>query len=209
MPENNAMMEAQKYHAFYETPLGEKILKKEADIVEEYLTGCGRIMDLGCGPGVFEKELSHLNIIGIDSSREMITLAEKNTEADFRLSTASNLPFPDDYFDGAFTISTLAFIGDVEKALEELKRVLTPESKALFMLCNTNSNYFKEKLDKPGYTSRNIKHLSLEAVIDSVKHGFHVKEEAYMLGISKNEVYETNDQAKAALYVMKTGGEVQ
>ncbi len=85
------------------------------------------IIDIGCGTG---KELLNfldrgLRVTGIDASPYMIDIASKKVghRADIRRAYAEDLPFDDNSFNYACLNTTLEFVEDPKKAIEEACRV--------------------------------------------------------------------------------------
>ena len=93
-----------------------------------------KVIDVCCGTGAQVLEYGRHGIIatGIDSSRDMLKIATRNrmrqkaVNVSFQLADATNLPFPDGYFDYA----TVSFgLHDKEKPvryqiISEMKRVV-------------------------------------------------------------------------------------
>ena len=93
-----------------------------------------KVIDVCCGTGAQVLEYGRHGIIatGIDSSQDMLKIATRNrvrqkaVNASFQLADATNLPFPDGYFDYA----TVSFgLHDKEKPvryqiISEMKRVV-------------------------------------------------------------------------------------
>jgi len=93
-----------------------------------------KVIDVCCGTGAQVLEYGRHGIIatGIDSSQDMLKIATKNrmrqkaVNVSFQLADATNLPFPDGYFDYA----TVSFgLHDKEKPIRyqiifEMKRVV-------------------------------------------------------------------------------------
>jgi SAM-dependent methyltransferase len=85
------------------------------------------IIDIGCGTG---NELltfldRGLRVTGIDASPYMIDIASKKigNRADLHRGFAEDLPFDDNSFNYACLITTLEFVEDPKKAIEEACRV--------------------------------------------------------------------------------------
>ena len=194
--------ETRNYLDFYKTHLGHEILRRETGYVRAWLGDCERILDVGCGPGVFEKELQDMDITGIDASPEMIKLAGENSGNRFIIGRAEELPFSDSSFDGVFFITSLEFTQDYGKSLDEAARVLKEGGKILILMLNPESQYFREKLKKGSYIATNIKHTDLNAIKDYSSKKFDITVE-YLLGIRGKEVFVSKDPRYASLYVIK------
>ena len=96
----------------------------------EELTPGARVLDLGCGPGVDTKKLSHrhFELYGFDLSQELLEIAKKQTpSANFlQGSMLESLPYEDSYFDGIFAKASLLHIPKekIDFVLNEIERVL-------------------------------------------------------------------------------------
>jgi len=99
-----------------------------------------RVIEIGFGPGIgletLVKTVSQGTIVGIDPSELMHRLAsERNKDSivsgkiTLIKGTVENLPFDDDYFNGAMAMDNMYFWSDPLRGLTELKRVLLPGSK--------------------------------------------------------------------------------
>ena len=193
---------ARDYLKFYETPFGREVLRIEAGYIRGWLGDCNRILDVGCGPGAFEGELPELNIVGIDSNPKMIKVARENSDAEFKVGSAEKLPFPNSSFDGVFLVSALAFIDDYRKAIDEVARTLIPNGKIVALLCNTESNYFREKLASGRYTASNIKHNDMKSILAYLSTRFDLDGE-YMIGVDGDRLSDTVDAKMASIYAVK------
>ena len=94
-----------------------------------------RILDVGCGPGFYCAELVEEvgpdgSILGVDSSPQMLALAERRCEAHdnvaFAEGAATALPVEDEAFDAALCVQVLEYMPDVPAVLAELHRALRP-----------------------------------------------------------------------------------
>ena len=102
------------------------------------------VLNIGSGTGSDTFPLAHKaqEIIGIDFSKEMIkqaNLKNKHKNVKFIEANINKMPFRDNTFDIAYSISTLYYIKDLPKALKEIHRVLKPGGKALLEIGNSNS----------------------------------------------------------------------
>lgn len=92
------------------------------------------ILDLGCGYGrSLDKlvEAGYSNLFGIDYSQKMIELAKEHLPkfVDFRVASASELPYEDESFKGVILFSILTCIIDPNiehKVFAEVRRILMP-----------------------------------------------------------------------------------
>ncbi|MEW6673647.1 MAG: class I SAM-dependent methyltransferase [Thermodesulfobacteriota bacterium] len=85
------------------------------------------VLDIGCGTGASLKPLidAGLRTTGIDPSPYMLDLASKNLgkRAELHRGIAEDLPFDDNSFNYASLITTLEFVENPKRALEEACRV--------------------------------------------------------------------------------------
>jgi ubiquinone/menaquinone biosynthesis C-methylase UbiE len=113
--EARATYGAPDVHSFAWAPVLEALL----------LTGDDRLLDVGCGGGVFmrhARETADCRVTGVDHSREMVHLAAP----DAVLGRAERLPFDDATFTAVSSIIAFFFFPDPVVALSEMRRVLDP-----------------------------------------------------------------------------------
>jgi protein-L-isoaspartate(D-aspartate) O-methyltransferase len=99
-------------------------------MVEHYGIKPGdKILDVGCGKGFllydFTKVVPGLELHGIDISEYAIENSKEEIKDRLQVGNATSLPFPDNYFDFVFSITTLHNLHcyDLDKALCEIQRV--------------------------------------------------------------------------------------
>ena len=95
-----------------------------------------RVLDAGCGEGGvairlrtrFGLEVDGVDLLAFDLRRARRTAARLGLADSLRFCRAdyADLPFPDQTFDGAYTMETLVHAFDHRRALRELRRVLKP-----------------------------------------------------------------------------------
>lgn len=104
------------------------------------------ILDVGCGVGGSTRRLSHetgCRVTGIDLSDEYIDAAERLTQllnmqerVRFHATSALDLPFDDNTFDGAWSIQMNMNVEDKLGWLKEAYRVIKPGGRAvLYEVC--------------------------------------------------------------------------
>ncbi|WP_327297145.1 MULTISPECIES: methyltransferase domain-containing protein [unclassified Streptomyces] len=104
-----------------------------------------QVLDVGCGPGYLISELRPDigptgRICGIDISDSMLELARERCATgsapgvvDLRSGRAERIPFPDATFDAAVAVQVYEYVEDIERALNELFRVLRPGGRAVVL----------------------------------------------------------------------------
>ena len=97
------------------------------------LIQAGRILDVGCGTGSFERialtKPGQASIVGIDISKAFVSNARatvKNPRAVFEVCDATALPFPDASFDQTVSMLVLNFVPECMTAIGEISRVTRP-----------------------------------------------------------------------------------
>ncbi|MGP8299914.1 class I SAM-dependent methyltransferase [Streptomyces inhibens] len=105
------------------------------EILRDRVSGCARVLDLGCGDGLLLELLGEQGrnagrvLAGLDLSTEELALARRRPgvdRADLRVGRAQQLPFPDGRFDGCVSHMALMLMSDAERVAAELARVLEP-----------------------------------------------------------------------------------
>ncbi len=88
-----------------------------------------KILDVGCGKGFllydFTKVVHGIEIAGIDISEYAINNAKEEVKDRLVIGNATSLPYPDNYFDLVYSITTLHNLHcyDLDPALREMQRV--------------------------------------------------------------------------------------
>ncbi|MGC8817760.1 MAG: class I SAM-dependent methyltransferase, partial [Candidatus Hadarchaeum sp.] len=118
------------------------------------------------------------------------------------LGNAEHLDFLDGSFDGAFTVTTLEFLEDHKKAVDEVTRVLESGGKFVAMILNPESEYFESHIRRPSSYFGRIKHVHPAEIEEYISKFFATTGE-YFLGIRDQEIFDTRDKNLAALYVVK------
>jgi SAM-dependent methyltransferase len=100
----------------------------EAAIHRVGIGGGQRVLDVGCGSGVFLRAAADrgARVSGLDASEALIEIArERVPDADLRVGDMQSLPFGDDAFD-VVTGFNAFFFADMTAALREAGRVTKP-----------------------------------------------------------------------------------
>jgi len=96
------------------------------------------VLDVGCGPGALTAELvARLGpgaVAAVDPSEQFVAaVCERLPGVAVRQAAAEDLPFGDDSFDVAVSTLVLCGVDDQPRALRELRRVLRPGGRLLFI----------------------------------------------------------------------------
>jgi ubiquinone/menaquinone biosynthesis C-methylase UbiE len=127
--------EVSQYDEIFQTKGGKHFIKKKLLKAESYgfIKKGQNVLEIGSATGVFsfEYEKYDINLTAIDLSPENIKWAKnkaanKNSSIEFQVADVEILPFPDNYFDGILSFSTLRYVPNIDLALKEIYRVLKP-----------------------------------------------------------------------------------
>lgn len=133
------------YDAWYATPLGKASDRLERELLFSMvdLKKGERVLDAGCGTGIYSVELARRGgcVKAVDYSSEMIGQArakalKEGLHIDFIRADALKLPFPDGHFDLVISVCILCFLKERDAALLEMKRVLKPGGRIAIALLN-------------------------------------------------------------------------
>ena len=119
--------------AFFQRIAGERLFER----LDYFKLEPKHIVDLGCGTGVFTRELSarysQAKVTGVDIAEGMIQWCRSQSKAeDYLCADAVSLPFEDNSVDLIFSNLAIQWVEDLEKLFVELNRVLKPEGLLLF-----------------------------------------------------------------------------
>ena len=103
------------------------------------------VLDAGCGPGVHSIRVVRENcrVCAVDVSQTMLQEAETRVEhagmnhaVEFQKEDLTNLSFEDSSFPYVFSWGVIIHVPDIEKALDELIRVVAPGGKLALYVTN-------------------------------------------------------------------------
>ena len=138
---------AEEWHEFKKIPS-----QKSIEFLEQT---SGKVLDLGSGSGRHLTKVKDMKTYLIDFSQNLLDLAKSKAQklkidAEFIKSELSKLPFEDNFFNYAISISALHCLTpkDSKKAIKELYRVLKPKAQVYIGVWNEDSKRFKNKKNK-------------------------------------------------------------
>jgi len=179
------------YDDFFNTGIGKEILEKEAEYVAENIEGTAA--SIGCGTGIIEErimEIGRMKIIGIDVDDEMLYFARKRI--DVIKADSSLIPLKDSSVDGVIFITSLEFMDDYRKSIEEAERILKRNGRIVAIILNTSSSYFKSMYQKKGYLWKNIKHINVGKIEEYLMEKFDIKKKP-LFGIEDGKFVKDGD----------------
>lgn len=102
-----------------------------ADVGLAGVDPAGRVLDVGCGPGVLTLELvkrhGETNVSAVDPVEGFVrAAAAAYPAADVRVASAEHLPYPDDTFVASLAQLVVHFMSDPVAGLAEMGRVTVP-----------------------------------------------------------------------------------
>lgn len=122
----------------------EAVLDSEVALLASVLQNPGKTLSVGCGSGLFEVLLKKDHGItigeGLEPSDQMAQIATERG-MNVRIGHAENMPFGDDEFDTVYFNGSTSYIGDLEKAFREAKRILKPKGQVLVFDVPKESSY--------------------------------------------------------------------
>lgn len=130
-----------------------------------------RVIDVGCGPGNYTKDLAEASgsglVVGIDASEAMVAAAARRSgraNSAYLRADACALPFADGTFDAACSVGVIHLIEEPMRALEEIVRVLAPGGRmALVATCAKGS--------KAGRTRGGLTVFGRDELTDALRKG--------------------------------------
>ena len=137
-------------------------------------------LEIGIGSGIFAERL---NIkFGIDPSENMLKLArQRNLNADY--GTAENLPYFDNSFDFAVFITSICFIDNPSKAIQEAYRVI-----------RQNGNLIIAFIDKESFLGQTLIAKKNDSKFYRIANFYSVKEMISLIESSNfivSEIFQT------------------
>lgn len=128
-----------------------------AELVRRYAEGKDAL-EVGCGTGLVLERVAAFarSAKGIDLSPGMLEHARQRG-LDVVEASATELPFPDESFDVAYSFKVLAHVPDFETSVREMARVVRPGGHVIFDVYNRHSfRYAIKRLFGPRKTSKSF-----------------------------------------------------
>lgn len=118
-------------------PMWDNAIKIFIDLVDSNTSSDTRLLDIGCGPAVFLKDVYQKteHVFRIDPDKEMLF---RNTTIKHKvIGNAEKMPFDDNYFDLVVSAWVFEHLENPDIVLDEIFRVLKPDGKVIFLTPNS------------------------------------------------------------------------
>jgi phosphatidylethanolamine/phosphatidyl-N-methylethanolamine N-methyltransferase len=131
MSEIDVRIAYRRWAPFYDATFGRLIEKAICEAATIANSHSGKLLEVGVGTGLALQHYdSHLDITGVDLSREMLTRARERVAKSKRKNIscllemdASSLQFDDQHFDVTVAMFVLTVVPDPKRVMHELARV--------------------------------------------------------------------------------------
>lgn len=137
-----------------------------------------RFLDVGCGVGVALEAAAAAGaeVAGVDPSPSMVSRAQRRVpQADVRVGSAEEIPFPDRHFTVVINVSSFHHWADRETGLKEILRVLAPGGRLLIfegMLKEGKDHHGLSPSDAQLLTNKLLELGYADTKIDTLKTGW-------------------------------------
>jgi len=144
---------AKKYDNWFTEPIGRLVKHYESQLLLDLLKPIAgeHILDVGCGTGVFSGDIlaSQAQVVGLDISLPMLSYGiRKLQDKHFHgiVGDLLELPFEDESFEKAYSITALEFITDAGTAVAELNRVTRRNGTIVLATLNSLSPWAQKRI---------------------------------------------------------------
>ena len=127
------------------------LFQKGLKLINSAVTDKERILDIGCGHGLFlkmVKESGFKEVIGIELSKNACEFVHKELGLTVHNKALRKVQFPDNYFDCITLWSVMELLGRPDRELEEVYRILKPGGMIFVRGYNSDFHMFFMKMGK-------------------------------------------------------------
>jgi len=129
----------------------------------------GRLLDVGCGAAGLLNTLPSnpsLELHGIDFSAVAVKLARARVNGNFIVGDVHCLPYEKEFFDRVVSTETLEHVDDPAMVLQEIRRVMRPDSSLLVTVPEKNLDM--KPSDWPGGIDLHVNKFTAQTLCDLV-----------------------------------------
>jgi len=192
------------YDAWFQTQVGQYVKKYESEILLELLAPQKGelIFDAGCGTGVFTEGVVKCGarVMGMDLSAPMVAQGVRRLNGmDFSgiCGDMSTLPFGDNTFDRAFSMTAIEFIDDAHLAIRELDRVVKKGGCVVVTTLNSLSPWAEHRIQKGQQGHSLFQHATFRSPADMRKLVPHAKAVKTAIHFQKDTPVEHIEEIEA------------
>jgi len=135
------------------------------------------VLEIGYGMGSDSSQLARRGAIlhGIDLTAGNLPITQKHLgmygcSSELIIGDAEDLPYPNDTFDIVYTMGVIHHTPKMEKAVEEIYRVLKPGGKVWCAVYNKNSWFYYGSVLRKYYFSREYKTMTISERLSLVEY---------------------------------------
>ncbi|SMC08807.1 class I SAM-dependent methyltransferase [Nitratiruptor tergarcus] len=153
----------------------DKIYQTELKAIKKILPPFKKAVEIGVGTGRFAAPLGIT--LGVEPSHNMAHIA-KQRGIEVIEAQAEDLPFADKSFDLVLMVTTICFVDDIDKTLQEAKRILTDDGYLLIAFVDRDSELgkmYEKNKDKSRFYKEATFFSKKEILKLLKKHGFIVE----------------------------------
>lgn len=182
---------AEKYDSWFAE--NEKVFLSELDAIKKVYDLDKKTIEIGVGTGIFAEALGIK--YGLEPSKEMAKLG-KARGIEIIESEAEEMPIADATYEQAIMITVDCFLNDVEKAFNEINRILTADGVAIIVSLNRETTlgkiYNENKNNDEIYKWAEF-HSAEEIIEMLAKCGFNIKDIYQTVSGFENKYYEVQN----------------
>ncbi len=168
--QNYEEIEKKKYNTYY------PYIPKEAEFDKHKGE---KVLEVGVGMGIDLKQYAQNGAIctGIDLTEGAIKKTRElfnhyNLKADLRVMDAEDLKFSDNTFDLVYSAGVLHHTPDTQKAIDEIYRVLKPNSKTIILLYSKSWQHYIIRIFGVGVLGMELTRMSMQELINKYSEAY-------------------------------------
>lgn len=178
----------------YKRRVDEPWMEKEYELIQPYIVG-KNVLEIGYGMGRDHLELVKRGAIlsGIDITPQNLEITRAHLDvfgytSDLYVGDAENLPFKNNQYDFVYSFGVLHHTPNMEKAIQEVYRVLKPGGRCWIGLYNKNSLFYRGYLVPRYFLEKQWLDMSLKERLSLIEYP-NINREIMVRVTTKRELY--------------------